>query len=187
MPWISTLLLRHRSQLVTAGLCAMSGLLWVILWVGALKADSGSLLLKLLQVEWQVQDWALRNGPQAPRAQELVYLGIDNPNYSYQYSEEEAAASKPLAAMSRDFPWSRLVWAELIDKLAAAGVRAIVIDILFSSASEQDAVFAAAIHRHAGLVVLGANINLSNVNEAHTFHTMLTPSPSLSGGAGGVG
>jgi adenylate cyclase len=168
--------IKHRPLLVTAGLCLFSGFLWISLWIGAVGAGSGSLLFKLQQAEWQMQDWLVRGGPPARVSDKLVYLGIDSPNYEYQYSEEEAAACPALAAMRQQYPWPRKLWAELIQKMADAGAKVVIFDILFASPSADDPLFKAAIHRYADRVILAANINVDG--------SIVTPSSSLSNSEG---
>ena len=60
----------------------------------------------------------------------------------------------------------RRVWADAIDRLADAGARLTVLDLIFSEASdpEADAALAAAIKRHPGKVVLPAAFSPGGAN-----------------------
>src|SRR5205809_5538853 len=58
---------------------------------------------------------------------EFVFLGIDEASKQLdQVSPEEIQGSTALQKMREQFPWSRAVYAELIDRLCDAGARLIV-------------------------------------------------------------
>ncbi|MDZ4789495.1 MAG: adenylate/guanylate cyclase domain-containing protein [Blastochloris sp.] len=165
---------KFRAQLITVGLCLFSGVLWIFLWTQSKESKAGDFLFKLEQAEWQMQDWVVRTGPKAAIAQELVFLGVDQPNYEFLYSDEEAAQFPALAHMRQSYPWSREVWAEVTTRLTQAGAKAIVFDILFSSPSRDDAAFAAAIHKAGDRAVLGVNLI-----QKGGIDTIISPSPTL--------
>jgi len=90
---------------------------------------------------------------------DLVFLGIDsNSLLAGGVSEEELASSETLQRMQERYPWDRRVYAAAIDKLADAGAKVIVIDIVLAqkSSSEQDQALAAAIARHRDKIVLSS-------------------------------
>jgi len=83
--------------------------------------------------------------PGAPTDSRVAVVGIDR---------------KSINAFHEPLPWPRSRMAELTDRLAAAGAKVIVYDLVFSQASDNptaDAEFAAAMKR-AGNVVLGVGI-----------------------------
>ena len=88
-----------------------------------------------------------RRAPQPPPPQ-LLIVGIDEPSF-----QEFGLA----------WPWPRKLHASLIDRLAAAGARVIVFDVVFADPSPKsdDADFAAAISR-AGNVVLAEELDTTN-------------------------
>ena len=59
--------------------------------------------------------------------------------------------------MQAGFPWSREVYAALVDKLMAAGARLIVFDVLFPSSKEGDEVFAETLKAYPGRVILASS------------------------------
>lgn len=104
-------------------------------------------------------DWILRNGGGPGENPELILLGIDEESLALDsLAPEEIAANSTLTMMQTRFPWDRRVWAETIDRLADAGARLIVLDLVFSETSDEDAdaALAAAIKRHPGKVVLAS-------------------------------
>src|SRR5437868_8059984 len=51
------------------------------------------------------------------------------------------------------YPWSREVWALLMDKLFAAGARLVMFDIVFGASTDADAAFQAALDKYRDRVV----------------------------------
>lgn len=99
----------------------------------------------------------LSGGP--PERKDLVLLGIDDASLSASDLDPEFVANDPiLAKMAGRFPWDRSVWAAAIDRLADAGARLIVVDLLLSEEStpQADEDLAAAIARHRDKVVLAS-------------------------------
>ncbi len=109
------------------------------------------------QAEIYTQDLRTRRGKFVPRDPRLVFVGIDKPNYHDDITEEEAASQPVLKLMRGGFPWTREVWAELIEKLVKSGAKVVVLDIVFASEGVGDAHFAEVLARHTNNVVLGWN------------------------------
>ena len=64
----------------------------------------------------------------------------------------------------RQFPWSRELWALLLDRMFQAGTRLVVFDLVFSPPDDGDPVFRAALDRYRDKVVIGANFDLSQAS-----------------------
>jgi adenylate cyclase len=81
----------------------------------------------------------------------------------------------------RPFPWSREVWALLLDRVLQAGARVVIFDFLTNPPNDGDAAFHAALDRYRDKVVLGANFEFPNENErqAVTPNNALIPPPQL--------
>lgn len=141
------------TRLRTAGLALAGGSLLVVLACFGPVADF------ILSIDRMLGDKALYvPGDPEPR-QELVFLGIDEASMGMLGVEPELVESDPnLSRMAQRFPWDRRLWADALDKLFAAGAKLVVIDLVFSEASdpEADAVFDAALEKHADKVILGA-------------------------------
>jgi adenylate cyclase len=91
-------------------------------------------------LENQALNLAYRLRPLSPPPPELLIVGIDEPSFQ---------------ELGHPWPWPRSLHARLIQRLADAGARLIVFDVLFADASTpaEDALLAAAI-RQAGNVIL---------------------------------
>lgn len=125
------------------------------------------------------QDFRLRHGTPAPADARIVFLGFDLQAEDRPF-DEEFVASRALQLMRTNWPWSREVWAEAINRLAEAGARAIVIDLLFPNPGPGDEAFAAALRRHADKVVLGYNMGQTNAGADSGLRTIY-PSPTIIG------
>ncbi len=90
---------------------------------------------------------------------EFVFLGIDEASKQLdQVSPEEISSSPALQKMRQAFPWSRSVYAELVEQLCQAGARLIIFDLTFDPDREGNDEFRAALDRHRERVVIGADI-----------------------------
>ena len=132
----------------------------------------------LRDAEHYLEDWFLRNGTYAPVDPRLVLVGIDRPSYVDVIFADEAKADPVLQALRERYPWSRRVWAALIDRLGNAGVRAIVIDIVFGSENDGDGELRAALEKFGDRVIIGSNLNPVETPSG-TLTQLLAPSPSL--------
>ncbi|MFW5679416.1 MAG: CHASE2 domain-containing protein [Pseudomonadota bacterium] len=113
-------------------------------------------------------DWRFRLRGSEPPPTELVLVQLGEATI-------EAAGGWPL---------DRAIWARLIDTLAEAGARTVVLDALFeprTPATAADAALAAAIERH-GRVVTAVAIAASD----HRF-SLITPAPAIAAAAAGLG
>jgi len=64
-----------------------------------------------------------------------------------------------LGLLEENFPWSRAVWATLIDKLANAGARIIIVDLIFSAPGRDDAALRQVLDKYRDRVVIGCNFS----------------------------
>lgn len=108
----------------------------------------------LWQAEHYTQDFRLRHGRAAALHPEMVFLAIDQPDYREILLPEEIAA-EPLLGELTGWPWSRSVYAALIERLVLAGARVVALDLLLVSPGEGDARLSAVLDEHADRVVLG--------------------------------
>ena len=105
-----------------------------------------------------IQDWLLRVTTRNSLPEDFALLTIDERSMSLsEVDPEEVKASRPLQLMQAGFPWSREVYAALIDKLMAAGARLIIFDLLFPSSKEGDEVFVDALKAYPGQVLLASS------------------------------
>jgi adenylate cyclase len=132
----------------------------------------------LREAEYFAQDWRLRLGRKAPLDDRLVLVGIDRPAYADYILEEEARSDPTLAALRENWPWRRSVWAKLIELLANAGARTIVIDLLFGSPGPGDDELRAVLDRFGERVVIGSNFS-SVENQRGTNVTLTVPASTI--------
>ena len=91
-------------RLVLAAIC--------VVVTGVVLALEGRLDL-LVQAEAYTQDLRIRRGKFTPRDPRLVFIGIDQPNYQGNFTEEEVSSSPVAKLLTGGFPWTREVWAFL--------------------------------------------------------------------------
>src|SRR5690242_16545803 len=118
-----------RFWIVTA-ICAGTALLFLALYWRGYEP--------LQKLEFYTQDLRTRYGEKTPVDSRLVLIGIDRASYASDFSETELKSDPTLQLLGRNFPWSRAVWAGLIQRLADAGAKAIVLDLVFAGEGEDD-------------------------------------------------
>jgi CHASE2 domain-containing sensor protein len=129
--------------------------------------------------EQRLQDWLRRTGRRTATHPELVFVAISTKSLA---GPEAAKAGKDrmLQLMAEHpFPWSREVWARLLDRLFESGARLVIFDLIFSSVTnEGDQVFRAALDRYRDRVVIAANFDLENGNKLVAPNADLIPPPA---------
>jgi adenylate cyclase len=135
----------------------------------------------------QLRDVALdtltRSGRTTPANADLVFLAIDSASATldetdikelYGLTEDDSTEARALRMMSRDFPWSREVYAMIIDRLVNAGAKVVLFDLLFPAPSANDEPFRLALDRYGAHVVIGTNFTDGNARgfaETGASHT----------------
>ena len=160
----------------------LAGIAIVMLGFGANRY--GRILLE--RTDRALGDWIIRHSGGPPEKKDLVLLGIDEPSMSLDAVDPaEVAANPTLSLMKMRWPWDRRVWAQAIDRLADAGAKLIVLDLIFSEASdpEADAELAAAIQRHPDKVILGSVISPREAVQGAENFTVVEPADAFIYGA----
>jgi len=132
--------------------------------------------------EQSFEDLLRREGRKTAPPPDFVFLGLDQSTLELTaYSAEELQGNRALQLLTeRPFPWSREVWALLLNRLFGAGARLVVFDLLFNPPNDGDPAFHAALDRYHDKVVLGANFDMENgVVQATTPNSALIPPPQL--------
>ena len=132
----------------------------------------------LQQLDHFAQDWQAKLGRRTPVDDRLVLVGIDKPVYGADFSEEECREEPVLREMQHEFPWSRAVWARVIEKLAEAGAKVIAIDVVFAADGDGDDVLHAALEKYRDRVVMGYNISVGETDRGE-FSELLLPNATL--------
>ncbi len=159
-----------QRPLIVLAICAVCTLGFVVLWAQG--------FVPLQQIEFFAQDWQTRLGRKTPVDDRLVLIGIDKPVYSSDFSDQELAREPVLRNLQTAFPWSRAVWARLIEKLGDAGAKVIVIDLVFAAPGEGDAEFYQVLEKYKDRIVIGYNINTGKT-ERGEFNELMLPTDTV--------
>jgi class 3 adenylate cyclase len=128
--------------------------------------------------EQALQDWLHRTGRRTSTHPEFVFVAISTKSLA---GPERAKAGKDrmLQLMAEHpFPWSRELWARLLDRLFESGARLVMFDMLFSLPNEGDQVFRAALDRYRDRVIIVANFDPEKGNEFVAPNANLIPPPA---------
>src|SRR5438128_6645493 len=131
--------------------------------------------------EQSFEDLLRREGRKTIPPRDFVFLGLDQSTLQLPpLTAQEIASNRAFQLMTeRPFPWSREVWALLLDRLFAAGARLVIFDLLFDPPNDGDPAFHAALDRYRDKVVLGANFDMENAAQEVTPNEALIPPPQL--------
>jgi adenylate cyclase len=170
--------LGRRRLLVLALIC--------FFWTGLIFLGHFLPTTPFLSAPWRgeqsFEDLLRREGRKTTPPRDFVFLGLDQSTLQLpSLTAEEVAGNRAFQLMTeRPFPWSREVWALLLDRLFAAGARLVMFDMIFSSPYDGDPAFHAAIDRYRDKVVLGANFDMQNADKPLiTPNNTLIPPPQL--------
>jgi adenylate cyclase len=172
MHWLG----RHRLS-VLAFIC--------FLWTGVIVLGHFFPGVPFISAAWRgeqsFEDLLRREGRKTPAPSDFVFLGIDQSTLQLPpLTAEEVASNRAFQLMTeKPFPWSREVWALLLDRLFGAGARAVMFDMIFSPPNDGDPAFHAALDRYRDKVVIGANFDMANAAQAVTPNNALIPPPQL--------
>jgi CHASE2 domain-containing sensor protein len=127
--------------------------------------------------EQALEDWLHRTGRRTSTHPELVFVAISTKSLAGPESAK-AGKDRMLQLMAEHpFPWSREVWARLLDRLFESGARLVIFNMLFNSPNEGDQIFRAALDRYRDRVVIGENFDLEKGNELVSPNADLIPPP----------
>jgi adenylate cyclase len=172
MDWLS----RHR-RLVVATICGFCA--------GAIIAvhffPSFPFVSAVWRQEQNYENFLQREGRKTATRPDFVFLGIDQSTLELPpLLPEELANNRALQLMTeRSFPWSREVWALLLDRLFGAGARLVMFDFVCNPPNDGDPVFREALDRYRDRVVLGANIDEGGTHQIVVPNAALIPPPPL--------
>jgi len=128
--------------------------------------------------EQMLEDWLHRTGRRTSTHPEFVFVAISTKSLAGPESAK-AGKDRMLQLMAEHpFPWSREVWARLLDRLFESGARLVIFDLLFNRPNEGDQIFRAALDRYRDRVVIGANFDVEKGNELVSPNADLIPPPA---------
>jgi len=151
MSWLA----RHR-RLAFAAICTF--------WTAVVLLGYFFPTLPFISMPWRgeqsFEDTLRREGRKTTTRDDFIFLGIDQQSMQLDaVGPEEIAGNRAFELMTeRPFPWSREVWALLLDRLFGAGARLVMFDMMFNNPNDGDSVFRAALDRYHDRVVVGMNI-----------------------------
>ncbi|MFN2476369.1 MAG: CHASE2 domain-containing protein, partial [Chthoniobacterales bacterium] len=118
----------------------------------------------LRKAEFYVRDFLAVSGRKAAVNPHLVFLGIDKSSVQLdQLFPGEINASHELSLMGHGFPWSREVYALILDRLMAAGAKVVVFDLLFPQPGAGDDLFRDRLDRYREHVVLACDFVFNRI------------------------
>ena len=157
-----------------------------VFWTGLIVVGHFFSDVPFLSTPWRgeqsFEDLLRKEGRKTAAPRDFVFLGLDQSTLQMPpLTAEEVAGNRAFQLMTeRPFPWSREVWALLLDRLFGAGARLVIFDLLTDSPNDGDLAFHAALDRYHDKVVLGANFEFSeNQRQEITPNETLIPPPQL--------
>ncbi len=133
-------------------------LLICALLTAVLSLLAGPVALAPLELtELSLQDAIVRHGIKNATPDNMVFLAVDEASLDLsQLEPEEIESSPPLKLMAQEFPWSRAIYAEVIQKVLGAGARVLVLDVHFPLPGDGDEKLRAALREHRDRVVIAS-------------------------------
>jgi adenylate cyclase len=167
-------LARHRLILL-----ALIAGFWMTLVLLAHLFPEAPFLSAVSNGERSFADLLRRDGRKTAVHSDFVFVGIDQQSLQLNaVGADEAAGNRALELMvQKPYPWSREVWALLLDKLFGAGARLVMFDIIYDTPNEGDAAFRTALDKYRDRVVLGSNIDVQQGNQNVLPNRDLIPDP----------
>src|SRR5437870_11455173 len=115
----------------------------------ALVALDQSQPFAYMRVRNLYRDTLARVGRKTPPNPDLVFLAIDSNSVGleekmdledlYGFESMDSAEAHALKLMSKRWPWSREVYGLVLERLVRAGAKAVIFDLTFPTATEEDA------------------------------------------------
>ncbi|HEY2615025.1 MAG TPA: adenylate/guanylate cyclase domain-containing protein, partial [Chthoniobacterales bacterium] len=172
MDWLS----RHRRWVVAAICSLCSGVIIAVHFF-----PSVPFLSAVWRQEQNYENFLQREGRKTATRPDFVFLGIDQSTLALPpLLPEELAGNRALQLMTeRPFPWSREVWALLLDRLFGAGARLVMFDLLFNPPNDGDPALRGALDRYRDRVVVGANIDVGEAHQIILPNELVIPPPGL--------
>jgi adenylate cyclase len=156
-----------------------------LFWTGLIFVGHFFPTAPFISVPWRgeqsFEDLLRREGRKTTPPRDFAFLGIDQSTLQLPpLTPEELASSRGLQLLSeRPWPWSRELWALLLDRLFAAGARVVMFDLVFNNPSDGDLALHAALDRYRDKVVVSSNFDFQNGAQAITPNDTLIPPPQL--------
>jgi len=129
--------------------------------------------------ESAAEDALMRLGHSTPADSRLVFLARDTASASLEAATDlaqlfdlrtaDADSRRALNLMAHEWPWSREIHALVLERLIAAGARAVIFDFTFPKSSPNDEPLRTSLDRHRDRVVVAGNISAEADGDASVF------------------
>lgn len=125
-----------KRYIIPFAICALFTLVLAILFC---FQDRG-FIRPLQNAEYSAQNGLMSYGRTNPVDPQLVLVGIDRLTYANTafFQPDEFQIEPALQMMEENFPWSRAVWAHLIERLIKAGAKVVAVDLIFAAPGQGD-------------------------------------------------
>jgi signal transduction histidine kinase len=138
------------------------------------------------QAESRLRDAIARSGRTTLANPNLLFLAIDSDSVSldetldikglFSSSSSEPGSRRALEIMSKGWPWSRDIYAMILERLVGAGAKVVAFDCLFPETTPADNTFRAALERFRFQAVIGSNfVSPENVNRSSQVPSTYEP------------
>src|SRR5438105_2344309 len=138
------------------------------------------------QTESRVRDAIARSGRTTPANPDLLFLAIDSDSVSldetldlqglFSSSSRDPGSRRALEIMCKGWPWSREIYALILDRLVRAGAKVVAFDCLFSASAPGDDAFRVALERFKPQAVIGSNfVSPDNVERSSRIPSSYEP------------
>ena len=120
-------------------------------WAALIFTSSFFREARFLSAPWRgeqaFEDLLQRQGRKTPVQDDLIFVGIDQQSLQLDnIGPEEITGNRAFQLMTeKPFPWSRELWAILLDRLFRSGARLVIFDMVFSPPNDGDPIFRAAL------------------------------------------
>src|SRR5213593_1386822 len=113
------------------------------------------------------EDLLRREGRKTAPPPDFVFLGLDQSTLELTaFSAEELQGNRALQLLTeRPYPWSREVWALLLDRLFGAGARLVMFDMVFNNPNDGDPAFRTALDRDRNRLIIAMNVDMQDTAE----------------------
>jgi adenylate cyclase len=163
-------------------------LLICAVWTALFALLAGPVSLAPLELtELSLQDAIVRHGIKNATPDNMVFLAVDEASLDLsQLEPEEIEASPALMLMAEEFPWSRAVYAEVMEKVLGAGAKVLVLDVHFPLPGDGDEILREALQKHRDRVVIASVFEDSESAGGPVASQFRPPHPSVMPENGGA-
>ncbi len=118
------------------------------------------LIRPLQNAEFSAHDWLVRYGRTNAADPKVVLIGIDRLTYANVnfFQPGEYQTEPALKMMEENWPWSRAVWAHLVEHLVKAGAKVVAIDLIFAAPGPGDEELKRVLDQYHDRVVIAYDI-----------------------------